>query len=87
MKAELAKCRAKGRPAPQWSYETAESVTTTIRNYLGPAIIGLPIMDRHGLHQRMVKTIGRGPETHWASRLPKPPLIWQCMILPRVPPA
>jgi muconate cycloisomerase len=50
-----------GRPAPQWSYETQESVTSTIRNYLAPAIIGLPITDRHGLHERMFKAVGRGP--------------------------
>lgn len=25
-----------GRPMPQWSCETAESITTTIRNYLAP---------------------------------------------------
>ncbi|MER3404700.1 MAG: mandelate racemase, partial [Chloroflexota bacterium] len=42
-----------GRPVPQWSYETLESVTTTIRSYVGPAVIGLPVTDRWGLHQAM----------------------------------
>jgi L-alanine-DL-glutamate epimerase-like enolase superfamily enzyme len=52
-----------GRPMPQWSYETLESVTTTIRNYLAPAILGQEIMDRRGLHRRMHSAIGRGPST------------------------
>src|SRR5579859_4796903 len=52
-----------GRPMPQWSYETLETVTTTIRNYFAPAVIGLPITDRWGLHQRMQRVIGRGPST------------------------
>lgn len=52
-----------GRPMPQWSYETVETVTTTIRNYLAPALIGLPVTDRWGLHQRMQRVIGRGPST------------------------
>jgi muconate cycloisomerase len=50
-----------GRPHAAWSYETLESVTTTIHGYLGPAVIGLPVSDRWGLHQRLHETIGRGP--------------------------
>jgi L-alanine-DL-glutamate epimerase-like enolase superfamily enzyme len=52
-----------GRPHAAWSYETLESVTTTIRAYLGPALIGLDVTDRWGLHQRLHETIGRGPST------------------------
>ena len=52
-----------GRPMPQWAYETVESVTTAIRSYLGPAILGQEITDRWGLHQRMHGAIGRGPST------------------------
>jgi muconate cycloisomerase len=52
-----------GRPMPQWAYETVESVTTAIRSYLGPAILGQEITDRWGLHQRMHRAIGRGPST------------------------
>lgn len=52
-----------GRPMPQWSYETVETVTTTIRTYLAPAILGLPVTDRWELHQRMQRAIGRGPST------------------------
>jgi L-alanine-DL-glutamate epimerase-like enolase superfamily enzyme len=52
-----------GRPHAAWSYETLESVTSTIRGYLAPALIGLPVTDRWGLHQRMHQAIGRGPST------------------------
>lgn len=52
-----------GRPLPQWSYETVETVTGTLRNYLAPAVLGLPITDRWELHQRMQRAIGRGPST------------------------
>lgn len=52
-----------GRPMPQWSYETAESITTTIRHYLAPALLGQEITDRWGLHRRMHSAIGRGPST------------------------
>ncbi|TMF01375.1 MAG: hypothetical protein E6I52_11570 [Chloroflexi bacterium] len=50
-----------GRPHAAWSYETLESVTTTIRGYLAPAVLGLPVTDRWGLHQRLHAAIGRGP--------------------------
>ncbi len=52
-----------GRPHAAWSYETLESVTTTIRGYLAPAVVGLPLTDRWGLHRRMQQAIGRGPST------------------------
>lgn len=51
------------RPMPTWSYETAHSVVTTLRHHLIPAILGLEIWDRAGLHQRMSAAIGRGPST------------------------
>jgi len=52
-----------GRPVSQWSYESLETVCTTIRNYLAPALVGLPVADRWGLHRRMHAVIGRGPST------------------------
>jgi muconate cycloisomerase len=52
-----------GRPHAAWAYETLESVTTTIRAYLGPALIGLDVTDRWGMHRRLHETIGRGPST------------------------
>jgi L-alanine-DL-glutamate epimerase-like enolase superfamily enzyme len=50
-----------GRPMPQWSYETAESIVTAIRHYLAPVLLGLEITDRWGLHRSMQGAIGRGP--------------------------
>jgi L-alanine-DL-glutamate epimerase-like enolase superfamily enzyme len=52
-----------GRPSPAWSYETAETMLATIRDYLAPAVIGLPTTDRWGLHQAMRRVIGLGPST------------------------
>jgi len=51
------------RPSPSWSYETPESILSTIHGYLGPSVIGLPTSDRWGLHERMRKVIGLGPST------------------------
>jgi L-alanine-DL-glutamate epimerase-like enolase superfamily enzyme len=51
------------RPMPQWSYETSESIATTIHRYLAPAILGQEITDRWGLHERMQRVVGRGPST------------------------
>ncbi len=44
-------------PIPTWSYETLESVTSTLRHYLGPALIGRNPTDLQGAHGLMNKTI------------------------------
>lgn len=44
-------------PIPKWSYETIESVTSTIRRYLAPELIGLDPLDIPGAHQVMDHTI------------------------------
>jgi L-alanine-DL-glutamate epimerase-like enolase superfamily enzyme len=44
-------------PIPKWSYETLESVTTTIRNYLTPVLIGHNVFDLNGVHMVMNKNI------------------------------
>jgi muconate cycloisomerase len=51
------------RASPSWSYETPETILSTIEHYLGPAVLGLPVSDRWGLHERMRKVIGMGPST------------------------
>jgi L-alanine-DL-glutamate epimerase-like enolase superfamily enzyme len=48
------------RPSPRWSYETLESVVTTIRNYLAPALIGLGADDFETAHQIMDREIAPG---------------------------
>lgn len=52
-----------GRPVPQWSYETLETVSTTLRRYLAPTVTGLSIHDRWELQRRMQAAIGHGPST------------------------
>ncbi len=44
-------------PIPTWSYETQESVTSTLRKYLGPAVIGRNPTDAAGAHAAMDKAI------------------------------
>lgn len=52
-----------GRPSPSWNYETADSILSTIGDYLAPAVLGLQPADRWGLHHRMRSAIGLGPST------------------------
>jgi L-alanine-DL-glutamate epimerase-like enolase superfamily enzyme len=42
---------------PTWSYETLESVVSTIRDYLAPALIGRDAFDIEGAHAAMSKAI------------------------------
>jgi muconate cycloisomerase len=44
-------------PSPRWSYETIESVETTIQRYLAPAIIGMDPLDDAGIHREMNRAI------------------------------
>jgi L-alanine-DL-glutamate epimerase-like enolase superfamily enzyme len=51
------------RPIPIWSYETPETVVTTIRQYLAPALIGHDAFDLFGLHHKMNKAVAWGTST------------------------
>lgn len=44
-------------PIPKWSYETLESATGTIRNYLAPELIGRDPFDIAGVHEVMDRAI------------------------------
>ncbi len=44
-------------PIPTWSYETVESVVTTLRNHVAPVLIGGNPFDILGAHQAMNKAI------------------------------
>ncbi|MCX6628483.1 MAG: hypothetical protein NTW28_12730 [Candidatus Solibacter sp.] len=44
-------------PIQTWSYETLESVTSALRSYLGPALIGKSPADIEGAHRILNKTI------------------------------
>lgn len=48
------------RPSPRWSYETQESVVTTIRNYLAPALIGADVEELDQIHSIMDREIAPG---------------------------
>ena len=47
-------------PMPAWTYETAESITTTIANYLAPVTVGESAWDLDGLTRRFDRAINRG---------------------------
>jgi muconate cycloisomerase len=44
-------------PVETWTYETAESAESTLRRYLGPAVIGADPADLADVHARMEKAI------------------------------
>jgi L-alanine-DL-glutamate epimerase-like enolase superfamily enzyme len=44
-------------PIETWTCETVESVETTLRNYLAPAILGADPADIAGVHERMERAI------------------------------
>jgi len=44
-------------PVRSWSYETPESVVSTINNYLGPAILGMDPFDLASIHEVMDREI------------------------------
>src|SRR5690625_1873141 len=50
-------------PSHLWSYETMETVTTTIRNYLAPPLIGHNVFDLNGIHQIMNQQIAPSFQT------------------------
>lgn len=47
-------------PIPAWTYETAESIVTTIDRYLAPAILGRPAWDLDGVTTTFDRAINRG---------------------------
>jgi L-alanine-DL-glutamate epimerase-like enolase superfamily enzyme len=48
------------RPSPRWSYETPESVVTTIASYLAPVIVGMEESAVDEIHKRMNTVIAPG---------------------------
>jgi L-alanine-DL-glutamate epimerase-like enolase superfamily enzyme len=44
-------------PIETWTYETVESVETTLRHYLAPAVLGADPSDIAGIHARMERAI------------------------------
>ena len=50
-------------PTPRWTYETSETIVTTLRNYLAPAVIGIEAWNLQALHQAMDRAISPGVTT------------------------
>jgi muconate cycloisomerase len=50
-------------PTPSWTYETTESIVSTIRHYLAPALIGHAVWDLDGAHRVMNRAINAGYTT------------------------
>ncbi|MFC5827603.1 mandelate racemase/muconate lactonizing enzyme family protein [Nonomuraea insulae] len=47
-------------PIPSWTYETTESILSTITRYLAPVAIGRPLWDLDGLVTAFDRTLSRG---------------------------
>lgn len=47
-------------PIPAWTYETTESIVTTIDRYLAPAVLGRPCWDLDGVTRAFDRAINRG---------------------------
>jgi muconate cycloisomerase len=47
-------------PTPRWTYETSETILTTLRNYLAPAVIGIEVWNVDALHRAMERAINAG---------------------------
>ncbi len=47
-------------PCPTWCYETSETITTTIRKYLAPAVVGMPAWNLDAICRKMDRVIQPG---------------------------
>lgn len=47
-------------PTPRWTYETTESIVSTLRRYLAPAVIGIDLWNFDALHRAMERAINPG---------------------------
>ncbi len=47
-------------PCPTWCYETSETITSTIRKYLAPAVVGMPAWNFDAIARKMDRVIQPG---------------------------
>ena len=47
-------------PTPRWTYETTETIVSTLRRYLAPAVIGAELWNFDALHTAMDRAISPG---------------------------
>lgn len=50
-------------PTPRWTYETTESIVSTLRHYLAPAVLGIEVWNQDALHRAMGRAINPGVTT------------------------
>jgi muconate cycloisomerase len=50
-------------PTPRWTYETTETIVSTLRRYLVPAVLGIEIWNFDALHRAMDRAISPGVTT------------------------
>ncbi len=50
-------------PTPKWTYETTETIVSTLTKYIAPAVEGAELWDFDGLHRRMNRAIAPGVTT------------------------
>jgi muconate cycloisomerase len=53
-------------PIPSWTYETTESIVSTLVGYLAPVAVGRPVWDLDGLNRAFDRTLNRG----WSIGMP-----------------
>ena len=47
-------------PTPRWTYETTETIVSTIVKYLAPAVKGIDLWNFDGIHRAMERAISPG---------------------------
>ncbi|MEO8542633.1 MAG: mandelate racemase/muconate lactonizing enzyme family protein [Betaproteobacteria bacterium] len=47
-------------PTPRWTYETTETIVSTLRYYLAPAVIGIEVWNLDAVHRAMGRAINPG---------------------------
>jgi muconate cycloisomerase len=47
-------------PTPRWTYETTETIVSTLRRYLAPAVTGVEVWNFDALHRAMDRAISPG---------------------------
>jgi muconate cycloisomerase len=50
-------------PTPRWTYETTETIVSTLSRYLAPAVLGIELWDFDALHRAMDRAISPGVTT------------------------
>ncbi len=50
-------------PTPRWTYETTETIVSTLRRYIAPAVVGIEVWNLDALHRAMDRAISPGVTT------------------------